>query len=211
MAEKKEDGYVHFRCKACSKKLKIKSHYEGGNIVNCPRCRAVITVPLANVQALVREASDIIKSAARLRLDEMALLSELKAEPEAAGKQKAKRTQASEPWRPQAGLSRLQELDNFQSAIRRLDEEQAERMQRLFQQPNLSGRDIAREARRLREEREERVRYYVSTRRKELKQKLQELEAQERAPSEPARKRLEQLRRSLLALEAYSLILLGKA
>lgn len=44
------DEYVRFRCHMCGKRLKVRSDKQGGGqVLPCPRCREMLTVPLANL------------------------------------------------------------------------------------------------------------------------------------------------------------------
>jgi predicted RNA-binding Zn-ribbon protein involved in translation (DUF1610 family) len=63
----KDDGYVRFHCHACGKRLKVKSSYEGGAVVPCPKCQASVVVPLANLEAIASEGKGEAETKAWLR------------------------------------------------------------------------------------------------------------------------------------------------
>ena len=210
MIEQKDDGYIRFRCKACGKKLKIRTSYEGGNIVSCPRCLASITLPLANLEALVQKGPEITPKAER-KLDPKMLLSSLRQETEApAADSTAGAAERKKAWAPQAGRGTVEELENFREAVQRLDEEMSERLRKLLRQPNVSRQDVLLEARRIRRARAERIRRYAESRARELRPLLAELEAGQEKLSETARARRDQVRKALWTLEAYVQLLLAE-
>jgi hypothetical protein len=209
MADKKRDEYIHFRCKACGKKLRIKTTYEGGNIVSCPRCHSPLTLPLANLQALVSEGPDIGSATTGSKLDLEILMSRLREGHEPAPAE----TPSSEDdrhWSPGAGLSRARELDSLHAMLSRQNNELIERLQKLFRQPNLTQETVSHEMERITAEREEQVRRHVSVHVTELKGKIARLESEQAAATEHGRRRLEQLRKSVLALRTYARFVLGK-
>ncbi len=209
MMRQKDDGYIRFRCKACGKRLKIKKHHEGGNIVPCRRCRAPINIPLANPEAILEAGLDWQGEVSAVNYDPKSLLPQMESEQEKRRSDSREGLESKGQWSPEAGLSRLQELDDFRVAVGRLEDEAADMVQKLLRQRNLTRRAMVREMQRIGQERARRIQDHLQSRKKELEGKLARLEAKGGHLAERGRRRIRQLRSSLVALELYVRHVLG--
>jgi DNA-directed RNA polymerase subunit RPC12/RpoP len=141
MAEKTEDGYIRWRCKSCGQKLKVKESYEGGNVINCPRCWATVTVPLSNIDAIA-EGSELEETGepGRIKIDRDKLMSVLEEREERArepGSAGSTPSVQSVSWDLEAAFGRVRELDQFVSTVRKIDQEVVGEIQRLYRNPDL--------------------------------------------------------------------------
>ncbi|MHC4592964.1 MAG: FmdB family zinc ribbon protein [Planctomycetota bacterium] len=81
----KGDGYVRFRCRACGQRLKVRDTMEGGDVIPCPKCGASVNVPLANLEAIAKQADmEETGQPGRLNVDPELLMKRLRGEGEEA-------------------------------------------------------------------------------------------------------------------------------
>jgi DNA-directed RNA polymerase subunit RPC12/RpoP len=204
---KKGDGYIRWRCKSCGQKLKVKETYEGGNVIKCPRCGALVNVPMGNIGAIA-EASDMEETGdpGQLRLDAEKLLERLEgraAKADGPGSAGSTPSLRRGPWSAAAAFARTEELDQLASAITKIDQETMGEVQQLYKQADMKPGQRAQEMEAIARGRKERLLKLLKARLSTVKDKLTPLEdAHERLTGQQLNE-LERLRRVQEAMRFY--------
>jgi hypothetical protein len=204
----KNDGYIRWRCKSCGQKLKVKDTYEGGSVIQCPRCRATVNVPMGNIEAIAAGA-DIPETGTpgRLQIDPKKLKEALEGGKKSVGPGSAGST-PSVRWDSQAAFARIEQLDHLVAAAAKIDQDVMGQFQRLFRSTDLSPerrRELAEDAARGRREELGRL---VANRLTGIRFQLDPLEGARNLNRSELTTR-ERLQRAIEAIELYSRYVLG--
>jgi DNA-directed RNA polymerase subunit RPC12/RpoP len=144
MADKKNDGYIRWRCKECGQRLKVREDREGGEVMPCPRCGALTNVPLSNIDAIA-QATEMEETGmpGRLNVNRDVLKQRLTQEGGVDSMGGAP-TLKQDKWSIQAAFGRITELDEILASLRKGEEDFMGQVQRLYRDPDVE-RDERRE------------------------------------------------------------------
>jgi DNA-directed RNA polymerase subunit M/transcription elongation factor TFIIS len=200
----RSDGYIRWRCKNCNQKLKVSADYEGGNVIQCPRCGASVNVPMSNIDAIAATA-DMPETAGRLHIDRQKLMDALRSDgrdPNAPGTAGSSPSVREGAWNAATAFARLDQLDQLAASVLKIDQTTLGEVQRAFRNAELGPR-----------EREKQVQLAAETRLRELKRLVQDslagmklkISNMEAVRSKLMRSDLVELERLTLAVEALEL------
>ena len=207
----KSDGFIRWRCKSCNQKLKVKDTFEGGNVIQCPRCGASVNVPMANIEAIAADA-DMPETGmpGRMQIDREKLMRALKGdevkEPGTPG------TSGSAPslrdW-DATGFSRIEALSQLSASLIKTDEATMGEVQRLFRNRELGPRERAAQIRQAGDARRADIKRLVQNRLAGLRMQVAHLEGSRERLGPGERTDLERLTLAVEALELYTKHILG--
>ncbi len=207
MAAKSGDGYIRWRCKNCGQKLKVRDSYEGGDVIKCPKCGAMVNVPMANIAAIA-EATELEETGnpGQIQLDVDKLLDRLEGR---AGKGDGPGSAGSAPslkqtpWSPGAAFARMEELDQLVSSVTKINQETAGEVQRLYRKSDLKPGQRAQQMEEIARYRKEQLLKVVKSRLMNVKDSIMPLEAGHESLTGQKLAELERLRRTQEAIRFY--------
>jgi hypothetical protein len=201
--EKKDDGYIRWRCKECGQRLKVREDREGGEVMPCPRCGALTNIPLANIDAIA-QATDMEETGmpGRLNVDKEVLKKRLTQQggPAAAG---GAPTLKQDKWSIQAAFGRITELDEILASLRKTDEDFMGQVQRMYRDPDLEPDSRKTEVKRAAQTRRQEVVGHFQTRMRAMDQRIRSMDGMKHRLGRDEMDELERLKR---AFEAVRLV-----
>lgn len=206
MALQRDDEYVRFRCKACGKRLKVKKTFDGGQLVPCPRCGELVTIPLANIKAISDYEPDFSQTEEQSTdpLDPDSLIAYMKEEGEKKKEEREDRAEGPrKKWTPQKPAGRIQELNIVLNGLERVEQETVEKLEALFSQSGIPKEEIGRRIETICGERESDMRKLCTERLRGLETMRLKLVAKRGVLPPAGLQRLEEIERTLDALHRY--------
>ncbi len=205
MAEK-SDGYIRWRCKNCNQRLKVRDTYEGGNVIQCPRCGASVNVPMANIEAIAAGA-DMVETGqpGRLHIDREKLMDALEGDrrdPNAPGSIGSSPSVRGGDWNPTTAFGRLDQLEQLAASMSKIDASIMGDVQRIFRNPDLSERQRESQVQQAAESRRRDIQRLVRDSLAGMRLKISQLEG---VRSKLMRSQVVELERLNLAVEAVEL------
>lgn len=201
--EKKDDGYIRWRCKECGQRLKVREDREGGEVMPCPRCGTLTNVPLVNIDAIA-QATNMEETGmpGRLNVDKEVLKQRLTQEggPAAAG---GAPTLKQDKWSIQAAFGRITELDEVLASLRKSDEDFMGQVQRMYRDPELEAEDRKAEVKKAAETRRREVAALFQGRMETMDRRIRSLDGMKHRLGRDEMDDLERLKR---AFEAVRLV-----
>ena len=202
MAEKKNDGYIRWRCKQCGQRLKVREDREGGEVMPCPRCGALTNIPLSNIDAIA-QASEMEETGmpGRLNVKKEILKERLTQEggPASLG---GPPTLKQDKWSIQAAFGRIGELDEILSSLRKSDEDFMGQIQRLYRDPDVEQDERRDEVKKASEERRKEVVHAFQSRMQAMDRRIRSMEGM---MQRLGREEMDELARLKRAFEAVRL------
>jgi len=209
----RSDGYIRWRCKSCNQRLKVSVNYEGGNVIQCPRCGASVNVPMANIDAIAAGADmPETGSPGRLHIDREKLMDALQGDrrdPNAPGAVGSTPSVREGAWNSATAFSRLDQLDQLAASLLKIDQTTMGEVQRAFRNPNLGAEEREAQVRRIAEGRRRDIQRLLQDRLAGMQLKISQMEAERSKLMRSQIVELEQLTRSVEALELYTRHVLG--
>ncbi len=212
MAAEKDDGYIRWRCKSCGKRLKVKKEYEGGNVIQCPRCRATTNVPLANIESIAA-TTDMPETGmpGRLHIDPDKLRESLtggdrSGGPGTEGSTASVRTVG---WDPEAAYGRLEALDQLVYAVQKIDASAIGELQRLYRNTEMDPEERLQRTKEIARARLREVKDKVEERIQALRIEADRLDGRSERLTPPQRMRLRKVNASIEAMRRYGRYFLG--
>jgi hypothetical protein len=213
MRRAKDDGYIRWYCKSCNHRLKVKSASAGGNIIRCPFCSELTTVPVGNLEEVVESAQmEETGRPGHIQLDPEKLLSRLQGErekgvgPGSAGSAPSLRTV---PWSEDAAFAPIQELNDILPGIGRVEEETIGDLQRIYRNRKLNPSQRAEQVKEAAEMRARKLGELVTGRFKTVGREVSSMEARHRELSKAQLAELGRRRRVMESLQFYGRYVLG--
>jgi predicted RNA-binding Zn-ribbon protein involved in translation (DUF1610 family) len=212
MAEK-SDGYIRWRCKSCNQRLKVKDTFEGGNVIQCPRCGASVNVPMANIDAIAAGA-DMPETGqpGRIQLDREKLMRSLRGdqltEPGSPGTAGSSPSLREGAWSP-AAFGRLEQLDQLSAALSKIDQATMGDVQRLYRNADLGPAEREAQVRDTAEARRDEIGRLVRDRMAGLRLQLGHLEGSRENLTRSQLSDMQKLKLGLEAIELYTRYVLG--
>jgi predicted RNA-binding Zn-ribbon protein involved in translation (DUF1610 family) len=202
----KSDGYIRWRCKSCNQKLKVRDTYEGGNVIQCPRCGASVNVPLINIEAIAAGA-DMPETGqpGRLHIDREKLMDALQGDhrdPDAPGTVGSSPSVHRGNWDPATAFGRLDQLDQVAASLVKIDQNVMGEVQRVFRNPDLGPAERQAQVQGAAETRRSEIRRLVQDRLAGMRLQISQMEG---VRSKLMRSQLVELERLVLAVEALEL------
>lgn len=209
----KSDGYIRWRCKSCNQRLKVKDTFEGGNVIQCPRCGANVNVPMANIEAIAADTNmPETGQPGRIQIDREKLMRALKGddlkEPGTPGTSGSTPSVRNDAWTG-AGFSRIEQLGQLAASLVKIDDAAMGEVQRLYRNPDLGPHErevqikIAGDARRAD------IKRLVQNRLVGMRMQLSHLEGSRERLGPGERTDMEKLKLGVEALELYTRYILG--
>lgn len=209
MSAEKDDGYIRWRCKGCGQKLKVKESWEGGEVIQCPRCGAMVNVPIGNIEAIAA-GTDMEETGepGRLQLDPEKLMKTLrgeeKTEPGSPGSAGSTPSVRSVQWDAESAYGRVEQLDQLASAVQRIDQSAKGDIQRAYRNKDLDAGDRAKAVKEAARGRLEEIRALVQDRLAGLRMNIQDMETREENLNRGQKTQLASLRRAVEAIKLYT-------
>jgi len=209
----KGDGYIRWRCKSCNQRLKVKETYEGGNVIQCPRCGASVNVPMANIEAIAAGA-DMPETGqpGRIQLDREKLMRALKGDERQAGVPGSAGSTPSlkgDSWNPATAFGRLEQLAQLSASLAKIDQDTMGDVQRIYRNPRLTERQREAEVKSVAENRRREIKRLVENRLAGMRLELSQLEIKQQHLTRRQLTEMERLKRAVEALELYTRHVLG--
>lgn len=209
----KNDGYIRWRCRACGQKLKVKESFEGGNVIQCPRCGANVNVPVGNIEA-VAAGADMPETGqpGRIQLSREKLMRTLRGddkEPGTPGSAGSTPSLRETSWDPTSAFGRLEQLDQLAASLVKIDQATMGEVQRLFRNRDLGSRERQAQVKNAADSRREEIKRLVQNRLAGLRMKLGGLEGSRERLMRSQLDELERIRLGIEALELYTRYILG--
>ncbi len=209
----KSDGYIRWRCKSCNQRLKVSEDYEGGNVIQCPRCGANVNVPMANIDAIAAGA-DMPETGqpGRLHIDREKLMDALQGDrrdPNAPGSIGSSPSVRDSGWNPTTAFNRLDQLDQVAAALVKIDQATMGDVQRIFRNPELSFSQREAQVRNSAESRRRDIQRLVRDSLAGMRLKIGQLEGVRSKLMRSQLAELERLTRAVEAVELYTRHVLG--
>jgi hypothetical protein len=203
MADKKDDGYIRWRCKQCGQRLKVREDREGGEVMPCPRCGALTNIPLSNIDAIA-QASEMEETGmpGRLNVNKDILKQRLTEEGGAASVGGAP-TLKQDKWSIQAAFGRITELDEILSSLRKSDEDFMGQIQRLYRDPDVEQDERRDDVKKAAEEHRREVVHAFQARMEAMDRRIRTMEG---IKNRLGREEMDELARLKRAFEAVRLV-----
>ncbi len=209
----KSDGYIRWRCKSCNQKLKVSENYEGGNVIQCPRCGASVNVPMANIDAIAAGA-DMPETGqpGRLHIDREKLMDSLQGDrrdPKAPGSVGSSPSVRDGGWNPTTAFGRLDQLDQLAASLVKIEQATMGDVQRIFRNPELDARQREAQVQSSAESRRREIQRLVRDSLAGMRLKISQMEGVRSKLMRSQIVELERLTRAVEALELYTRHVLG--
>jgi phage FluMu protein Com len=209
----KSDGFIRWRCKSCNQKLKVKDTFEGGNVIQCPRCGANVNVPMANIEAIAAGA-DMPETGqpGRIQIDREKLMHALKGdeatEPGAPGTSGSTPSVRNDAYTG-AGYSRIEQLGQLAASLIKIDEATMGEVQRLYRNADLGPKEREAQIRGAGDARRAEIKRLVQNRLAGMRMQLAHLEGSRERLGMSERSDLAKLQVAVEALDFYTRYILG--
>jgi hypothetical protein len=148
--KQKDDGYIRFHCHGCGKRLKVRTTYEGGSVVPCPKCSASVVVPLSNLEAIASTSKGNGKDKEwlkRLNIRPEDLRRRLQTTDIPVSERDRRKPSMPEGGPPSIRLNlrgrgsfeRIPQLDQLSTRIKQIEDECVVSVQRMFRNPDITA------------------------------------------------------------------------